>query len=182
MKFLAIDVETANSDYSSICQIGIVGFDDDKAVVVFESFINPNTVFSKTNISIHGITENDVAGMPTWQELYPRIYELLANRIVVHHTHFDYTSINRACEKYNLPPMTCTWLDTAKVVRRTWPEVSKSGYGLKPMAKKLGISFNHHNATEDARAAGEILIEAIKVSTYTLDIWLQRINDFKKSG
>ena len=32
MNFIAIDVETANADYSSICQIGIAEFQNGKVV------------------------------------------------------------------------------------------------------------------------------------------------------
>jgi DNA polymerase-3 subunit epsilon len=39
----------------------------------------------------------------------------------------------------------------------------------------LGIEFRHHAADEDARAAGEILIRAIRHSGMPLTAWLSRI-------
>jgi DNA polymerase-3 subunit epsilon len=77
-------------------------------------------------------------------------------------------------EKYGLSPVDCAWLDTAKVVRRTWPEFSRRGYGLANVASKLGIAFAHHNAEEDARAAGEILARAIEETGMTASEWLER--------
>ena len=99
---------------------------------------------------------------------------LLHGRVIVSHTAFDRTSLYRVCEKYLLEPIACTWLDSARVVRRTWNEFSQSGYGLSPVADKLGITFKHHNAKEDARAAGEILIRAIQQSGVSLTEWLTR--------
>ena len=37
MRFIALDVETANPDMSSICQIGIVHFEDGKPVETWSS-------------------------------------------------------------------------------------------------------------------------------------------------
>ncbi|MCT4603807.1 MAG: exonuclease domain-containing protein [Marinifilum sp.] len=62
MKFLVIDFETANSD--SICQVGIVKFENGECEVLLNSFINPNTHF--TNSGIHGITKEDVKDAPTF--------------------------------------------------------------------------------------------------------------------
>jgi DNA polymerase-3 subunit epsilon len=78
-------------------------------------------------------------------------------------------------EKYGLEQIECIWLDTARVVRRAWPEFSQRGYGLGNVAGKLGIEFVHHNAQEDARAAGEILLHAIKVTGLTVQDWLARV-------
>jgi DNA polymerase-3 subunit epsilon len=46
-------------------------------------------------------------------------------------------------------------------VRHTWPRFSRRGYGLKNIAAWLGIPFDHHNAVEDARAAGEVVVRAL---------------------
>jgi DNA polymerase-3 subunit epsilon len=97
---------------------------------------------------------------------------LLRGRIVVSHTKFDQTSLQRVCEKYGLEPIECTWLDSARVARRTWSDFSRAGYGLSNVAATLGISFEHHNAKEDARAAGEILVRAIQHSGVALLEWL----------
>jgi DNA polymerase III subunit epsilon len=68
----------------------------------------------------------------------------------------------------------CTWLASARVVRRTWPELSQSGYGLSPVAEMLGITFRHYEAREDARAAGEILIRATEHSGVSISDWLTK--------
>ena len=47
--FLVIDVETANADYSSICQIGIADYQDGELINSWESLINPNDYFNSWN-------------------------------------------------------------------------------------------------------------------------------------
>jgi DNA polymerase III subunit epsilon len=172
VNFIALDVETANPDLASICQVGIVEFQNGKIASELERLVNPEDYFDGMNVLIHGIEEKDVEGQPTWQEIHEYISDLLTGKIVVSHTAFDRTSLLRACEKYRVKPIECTWLDSARVVRRTWTDFSKSGYGLSSVADALGIEFKHHNAKEDARAAGEILVRAIQHSQVSLSEWL----------
>jgi DNA polymerase-3 subunit epsilon len=46
-----------------------------------------------------------------------------------------------------------------------------SGYGLKKVCKKIGYEFKHHDALEDAKAAGHVLLAAMKESKVDLDAW-----------
>lgn len=43
------------------------------------------------------------------------------------------------------------------------------------MCKKIGYKFNHHDALEDAKASGQVLISAIKESKLDVDMWLKRV-------
>jgi DNA polymerase-3 subunit epsilon len=175
MDFIAFDVETANPDLASICQVGVAAFQGSVMSGSWQSLVNPEDYFDSMNVSIHGIDEESVKGAPT----FPQIREVIAGRlggaIVASHTSFDRVALTRVLEKYGLEQIECTWLDTAKVVRRTWPEFSQSGYGLGNVAAKLGIEFVPHNAQEDARAAGEILVRATNVTGLTVHDWLARV-------
>jgi len=175
MRFVAIDVETANPDLSSICQIGIVSFDDGSVTSTWQQFVNPEDYFDPWNVSIHGIKEDTVDDAPILPELYPELQELLDNQIVVCHSSFDRLSLGRATEKYGLPRIACTWMDSTKIVRRAWPGFASSGYGLANITKALGIVFQHHLAQEDARAAGEVVLRAIAATGINLDDWLIRV-------
>jgi DNA polymerase-3 subunit epsilon len=174
MHFISLDVETANADFSSICQVGIVEFKDGVVLSSWQSLVDPEDEFSGINISIHGIDECSVIGAPTWPEVYKTLMEKVGTRIVAHHTAFDRTAISRACVKYNIPANPIQWLDVARVVRRTWPEFSQSGYGLKNLSEHFKIKFKHHDAAEDARAAGLILLNAIRVSGTSIEEWCTR--------
>lgn len=174
MDFVVIDVETANPDLGSICQIGVAIFSENKFLESWSSLVNPEDYFDDFNISVHGITEAMVSSAPTWPEIHARLKINYTNIIVASHTPFDRTAIRRACEKNGAEPFECQWLDTARVVRRTWPEFSKSGYGLSNLSKHFGIAFKHHDAEEDARLAGEILLLAIKESETSVSEWCTR--------
>ncbi len=175
MDFIALDVETANPDFSSICQIGLVEFKNGAPVETWKPFVDPEDYFDELNISIHGITEAQVKGAANFKAIFFELHERIKGRIVVTHTHFDRVSIHRACEKYAVEFPKCIWLDSARVARRTWSEVAYKGYALKNLAEINGISFVHHDPAEDARAAGLVLIEAIKQTGLGIEDWIVRV-------
>ena len=175
MNFVALDVETANADISSICQIGIAKFEDNKLIHEWCSLIDPEDYFDPMNIYIHGITETDVEGAPKINEVAKKIYGYLDGALTVCHTHFDRVSISKAFDKYAIRIPEPKWLDTARVARRTWSEVSWSGYGLKNVCELIGYEFKHHNALEDAKASGYILIAAIAKTGLGIKDWLKRV-------
>jgi DNA polymerase-3 subunit epsilon len=83
--------------------------------------------------------------------------------------------MRRACAKYGGTVPGCSWLDTARVARRTWESVGRKGYGLANLAKMLDIEFHHHDALEDAKTAGLILCAAIEESGRSTEDWLARV-------
>ena len=122
MQFVAIDVETANADLSSICQVGIAIFRDGAYVDSWSSLVDPEDEFDGCNVTIHGIDETVVRGAPTWSSAAETLRTLLTGSVVACHTPFDRAATALACEKYKLNQLDCQWLDTARVVRRAWPD------------------------------------------------------------
>lgn len=176
MEFVALDVETANGDMASICQIGLARFTNCGLVETWSSLVDPEDWFSPVNISVHGIEPEMVIGQPKLPEVADRVNSMLSGRISVHHTHFDRIAIHRAFGKYELSPPQTTWLDSARVTRRTWSDIARSGYGLSNVCQRIGYQFKHHNALEDAKAAGYVLLAAIRESQLDLDAWLHRVS------
>lgn len=182
MEFVAIDVETANANLSSICQIGIVRFVDSKPVEQWKTLVNPNDFFDWMNVSIHGIDEDAVSDAPTWADIIGKVCAMTNGKIVVSHGSFDRSAIDRACKLFGAEPPQCQWLDTCRVARRAWIDISKKGYGLSAIAERLDISFKHHDALEDARTAGFILIRAHEETGLSAKDWISRVKQPIISG
>ena len=174
-RFVAIDVETANSDLASICQMGLVTFAGGQISSTWHSLINPEDEFDPFNTAIHGIDESSVRDAPRFVDVAPHVSGALQGQIVASHTGFDRVALSRVHDKYGLPGIECSWLDTARVVRRAWVQFSKSGYGLAHVSSFCGIEFRHHDAGEDARAAGQVLLRAMSETGLGVHDWLQRI-------
>jgi DNA polymerase-3 subunit epsilon len=175
MEFVAIDVETANADMASICQIGLVKCENDVLSDEWKTYVDPEDYFDAINVSIHGIDESVVRGAPTFPELADTLRSYLEGTVVVCHTHFDRVAIHQAAQRYGVTALECTWLDSARVARRTWKECAWKGYGLYNVCKILGYDFKHHDALEDAKAAAHILLAATNKGGLDLDGWLRRV-------
>ncbi len=176
MRFAAIDIETANPDMSSICQVGIAEFADENLIDEWSTLIDPEDYFDGVNVSIHGIEPQMVKGQPKLPDIAGTLRGYLENGISVCHTHFDRIALARAFTKYRLSPILTSWLDSARVVRRTWEDLAWQGYGLKNVCSKIGYEFRHHDALEDAKAAGYVLLAAIQESKLDLEAWMCRVN------
>lgn len=180
MRFLSLDVETANYDSSTICQIGIGKFECGELVDTWESLVDPQSSFHWSNIRVHGITEEMVQGAPAFIEVYPILRKLLSENIVIHHTPFDLHAFNKAYSRFNLKPINIRWLDSARIVRHTWRQFSKSGYSLSNVAGHLGIEFRHHDALEDSVAAGRIVLEACRLTDRRVTDWYELFKTYSK--
>lgn len=171
--FVAVDVETANGDAGSICQIGFARFTEGKLVENWSWLVHPQTYFSAGNIAIHGIRPGDVTHAPDWAAIHERVAAVLAGRIVVSHTAFDVTAITRACLAHGRPMIEARWLDSVRVARRAFPELkSRGGHGLASLKRHLALDFAHHDAGEDARAAGQVVAAAVRATGLSVSDWL----------
>jgi DNA polymerase-3 subunit epsilon len=175
MNFVAIDVETANADMASICQIGIVRCENGNLSDEWKTYVDPEDYFDGFNESIHGIDESVVNGAPTFPELSDTLRSYLEGNVVVCHTHFDRVALSQAAQRYGVSAPAYTWLDSARVARRTWKECASRGYGLLNVCQIIGYRFRHHDALEDAKAAAQILLAAINKSGLDVDAWLKRV-------
>jgi DNA polymerase-3 subunit epsilon len=180
MRFYSLDVETANYDSSTICQIGIGKFVNGELVDTWESLINPQSSFHWSNIRVHGIIEDMVQGAPSFTEVYPVLRKILSENIVVHHTPFDLNAFKRAYARFNLKPIDTHWLDSSRIVRHTWTQFSKGGYNLANVANHLGIEFRHHDALEDSVAAGRIVAEACRQTDRGVKEWYELFKSYSK--
>jgi DNA polymerase III subunit epsilon len=175
MDFVAIDVETANANMASICQIGIATFEKGLLAGEWKTYVDPQDHFDSINVSIHGIDKGVVAGSPTFGMLTDTILDSLNGRVVVAHSAFDKVALYQAGTKCKSSQPNCTWLDSACVARRAWKEFSRGGYGLANVCDSIGYTFKHHDALEDAKAAGYILLAAMNHTGMDLEAWIARV-------
>ena len=60
--------------------------------------------------------------------------------------------------KYRLEQLQVTWLDSEAISKSAWPD--NGHWNLKALAAKLGVSFQHHDALEDAKVVSKIVLQA----------------------
>ena len=173
INFAAIDVETANTDYSSVCQVGIAVVKGGEIAEVWSELADPQTWFHWMNVKIHGIDAPDVVGAPTFSEIHPEIARRTAGVPIVSHSPFDKSAISQACALHSLPTLPNDWKDSIEIAKQAWPGLGN--YKLRTVADHLGIRFAHHDAGEDAEAAAKLVLRAAEVlGAGAVYNWLRR--------
>ncbi|MCU0732664.1 MAG: 3'-5' exonuclease [Hyphomonas sp.] len=159
-RFFALDVETANNDRGSICQIGVACVRPDNSIETWVTYVDPQVerwVFTY----LHGISARTVQGAPTFGEVLPVLRDALNGATVYQHSGFDRSAVAAACGNCGLPVPQWDWRDSVHVARAAWPELrGNGGHGLASLKQHLGLVFEHHDAGEDARAAAEVVLRA----------------------
>lgn len=168
--FVVIDVETACSRVSSICQVGIVGFKNGREIFEYETLLDPRDEFNVFNTRIHGIAEHHVVGQPTFADVHAIVHGHLSGRTTVAHSYFDKGALAAACRVHDRAMIETTWLDSVRVAKRAWPDLESHRLGL--LARYLGIEHKHHDALSDARAAGWVIVKASEHTGLSLADWL----------
>lgn len=163
MKFTAIDFETANSVRSSACSVGLSFVEDGQIVGRLHQLIRPRPLyFEAMNVSIHGITEKDVAGAPSFGEYWPELMQKIKGPLVAHNAAFDMSVLRYALDGCGLPYPELDYFCTCVIAKFTWPEHSR--YTLDYLAQTMNISFQHHDAAEDAHACAQVALNACKAN------------------
>jgi DNA polymerase-3 subunit epsilon len=200
--FIAIDYETANSSYESVCAVGITLVENQKITSNFYTLIKPEEDFSffdPFNTSIHGITEKDVKNAPSFGDIWPQIEEIYApTRIpfACHYAGFDIRVTEAMLYSIGNDFSEIEFYDTCTISKKVWPELLN--FKLNTISSFLGIELDHHNAASDAQACAQIAIKHLeilactslrdvaKIFEYDLGLLnasgVKRMSDFKNYG
>ena len=162
LNLIGFDVETANADIGSICQIGVVRIVDGVEVAAGSWLCRPPAGidhFQPGNVAVHGITPDDVADQPTFAERLPQLLEFIGDLpVVAHNAQFDAIATLRACLASDLAVPPLTYGCSLALSRAA--QLGLSSHRLPVVAQALGVDLvHHHDAASDARAAAMIIVE-----------------------
>lgn len=160
-KYVILDVEKANHAHSTICQIGVVVYENNAIVSEFETLLNPECEFHPIHTEIHGIKAEDVVNAPTLNDIKPILADYFDQAIICSYGTSDKFALG--CY-FDVDLM--SWIDISKVVRHAIPEFKKGGHKLSKVAAHIGLSVNFdelHNALVDAKVALEIFKYCVEV-------------------
>ncbi|WP_284769545.1 exonuclease domain-containing protein [Corynebacterium rhinophilum] len=164
LDFVAVDVETANDNWGSICQIGAVRYRDGQETASQSWLCTPPPGlehFAEINISIHGITAADVEGAMPFGTAAAELFDFIGSDVIVaHNVQFDSSALRSGllAAGADVPtiPLACSLALSRDASKQG--VISVANHKLPTVVKHLGgASFTHHDATEDARAAGNII-------------------------
>lgn len=161
MDFVAIDFETATSNFTSLCSMGICVVKNNRITERKEIYIHPVPFeFSPYNIKIHGIHPYMVEEMPTFAEYWDEIKPYIEGQTVVaHNTGFDITALCSTLDLFNIPYPTFNYICTVKLSQKAYPDIPS--HKLNNLCDELNIKFHHHQAYDDAYACAKVLLKIL---------------------
>ena len=161
MDFVAIDFETATSNYTSVCSLGICVVENNKITDRKEILIKPEPFeFNDYNIKIHGITPDMVVNKPTLADYWDKLKPYLDHKTVIaHNAGFDVGALCATLEHFNIPFPTFDYLCTVKLSQKAYPELPS--HKLNNLCDALGIHFHHHRAYDDACACAAVMVRIL---------------------
>lgn len=142
-----IDIETVSPEpsHDGICEIGftdvvaerqdLFGAPTDWVVGSTEWFlIRPRHPFTPETSAVHHIIADDVADAPTWQEVFPHVFDAPVTAYAAHGAKFERAWISEDITK-GLP-----WIDTYKPAVRLYPDApSHSNSALRYFLRPEGL-------------------------------------------
>ena len=151
--FAAIDFETANSERSSVCSVGVVIVRNNEIVDSFYSLINPEpNYYNYWCTKVHGLTNRDTDDAPIFPEVWKQIAPLIEGLpLVAHNSPFDESCLKAVFRVYQMDYPDYKFYDTLSTARRTMKGLEN--HQLHTVAAVCGYQLdNHHHALADAEA------------------------------
>ena len=158
MNFVTIDFETAKYSRESACSVGLVKFQEGKAVDSFYSLIRPPKLYIRPDFTeIHGLTVEDVKDAPVFAELWDSAIRPFIGDfpLAAHNASFDMGVLSAVLDWYELDIPGIPYFCTCNLARRAWPELKS--HALTSLAENFGIVYNAHNALDDAMTCGKLV-------------------------
>lgn len=91
--FCILDTETTGLNNAEIVQIGIVTSTGEE----YQRLVKPTTEISESAFKIHGISNEDVADAPYFEQVFLEVWKLMKGRdVIIYNADFDLTVIRNS--------------------------------------------------------------------------------------
>lgn len=167
MREIMFDVETTGLFHDQGDRIIEIGAVEVKNFMptgeTFQAYVDPGRSVSKETIEITGITDDDLAGKPKFEdpEIVDKLLAFIGDaRIVAHNAKFDHGFLNmelKRCGYEEIPYE--RWLDSAALARSKFPGSPAS---LDALCKRFNINADartFHGALLDSQLLAEVYLE-----------------------
>jgi ATP-dependent DNA helicase DinG len=163
--YAIVDIETTGHSPlkgDRMIQFAAVFIQDWQIQSTYTTFIQPGKKIPMFIQDLTHITDKDVEGAPSFEEVAPEIYNRLAHCIfVAHNTDFDLPFLQAEFKRVGLPRWQGKKMDTVELSRILFP--TSYSYKLQDLATEQGIILEQaHRADDDAYATAELLIHCMK--------------------
>lgn len=170
LRFVALDVETANRHFGSVCQIGLTRVEDGQITETQTWLCQPPAplnYFEPANVAIHKITPEQVADEPAFADVMGEVLDFIGeDSFLAHNAQFDATALRdaAAAAEFELPALS---FGCSLALART-QKLRTKNHKLPTLAAHFGHELdNHHDAGADAAAAAAITLGLARQMSHT---------------
>jgi DNA polymerase-3 subunit epsilon len=153
-----VDLETTGGhpSHDRVTEIAVIEVDGGEVREEWSTLVNPEAPIPAAIQALTGITNDMVAGAPTFARLAEALHERLAGRVLVaHNARFDYGFLRREFARAGLDFRAKT-LCTVRLSRRLYPEYAY--HNLDSLIARHGLACRaRHRALGDADAVWQFL-------------------------
>ena len=143
-------------EFAAVCfHLDEKGAIDEQRVETHQFLVNPGVPIPPEVQTLTGITNETIAGAPSFDKVAGRVRELLTNAVTVAHNYsFDQQFLSSEFQLLGAHwPQPLVEIDTVALSRRYFPEAHK--HKLEDMARRVGVTLSGaHRAVNDADACG----------------------------
>ena len=182
--FIIFDLETTgkSKSHDRITEIGAVRIVNGEITDTFNSFVNPLIPIPEEITKLTGISDDMVADAPTEETAIRDFFAFCGDApLVAHNAPFDTGFLMEACKRCDIV-YDYTSLDTVPFCRKIFKGLKN--YRLNTIVEHLNLpKFNHHRASDDARALAGIFLRLLADTQKTFHIHtISQINDSLVGG
>jgi len=160
--FAAIDFETANSERTSVCAVGVVVVRDDEITDTFYSLIQPEpNYYSYWCQRVHGLGPEDTDDAPVFPDVWAQIEPLIEGLpLVAHNKSFDESCLKAVFRCYQMDYPDYEFYCTCQTSKRLLKQLPN--HQLQTVAAYCGYDLKrHHHALADAEACAHIAMQLL---------------------
>ncbi len=166
-QYVIFDVETTGLQPQRgdrVIEIGAVAIEDMRILGEFHSLVNVNKRIPSAVRQIHGITNDMLIDKPKPENVFPRFYEFIGNKVLVaHNAQFDMRFLRYEFGRLGLA-LNNRYLCTLEMSRKRYPKLRN--HRLETVFRHLfGKQIENvqmHRALSDARMTARVWLEMMK--------------------
>lgn len=158
--YAVVDIETTgtNPERDKIIQFACVLVQKGEIINYFSTDVNPLIAIPKNIESLTGISNQQVANAPYFEDIAPIIRQLISDCIfVAHNVYFDFAFLNSELSRSGEMELKTNCIDTVELSQILFP--TSSGFRVSDLAETLNLKHdNPHQALSDAYVTAELFI------------------------
>lgn len=152
--FTAIDFETAQGYRWSICQVGLIRYENGIITNELNILVQPpDNYYWGRFTAIHGISAKDTHNAPTFDKVWHQMAPYIENQNVIAHNGFgfDFPVLEKTLEYYGMVAPFYHKFCTYRLYKSN----------LANLCQLHNIPLQHHDALSDARACGTLFLKTL---------------------